>query len=915
MNKRFKTVIICLIALILLCFLFISWFYLKGINLVLKSDFAINKIQKLVKENANMDLELIEPDIKTHLKPIIDFRVKNFTLKKDGEILIQLKDFDINADYKISNKEIKFNTLKASILKINADKLMDGMPKSEQENNEPIDWKLNFYSADLKLDDLELTYRQKNNTLIDLSLRDVFIDLTQQDKYLGFNLDAVILKEGKIFAEIVSSTIDEIKVFKDCLKVENLRVLINNSKLRLDAYADINTIDMDAKSELFYLEDIFKLSQSDFIVPNGSELLKPLLNPSGNVNFKINYKNGDLSGYINVNNTRANLKDVTMLPINITKGKISITKNRIFFNELEGFWGKNKKNKILIEGDIKDYYKSFDSNITIDTLVNNEFLGDYLAPLINNTKLVISQPSDTRVVYKAKNGIMNIVWLAKLPKGVVLGIDYEKTDLNNYDRFIKGDFEIIGDEFNIKNINYYVAPKIRRGMNLTPMFVLDAKMKLDGRLKEAGFSFGQEMPSETLNIFMHDNVFKKGTIKGRAHIVYEKDKAYVDSDIEMNKTLVPSQRLYIKQAHMTSNKNYIFIKSQGGFKRVKYELDSKIVNKIDTPVILEDLTLHLDNLDVERFLEAMNSEHSQSENEKARNSDTIVDDDYMFDTKLLRIKNADLILDKGKFKEIEFGNIQAKMSLDDKGILRLSSNRFDIAQGHSSLKSECDLVNLKYNVKLGVKDINSDLIAKTLFNLEKEITGKASGIMDLNTDKTMKLNGNMKFIIKEGTIGKIGLVEYILKIASLFRNPIVMINPAILMDVISIPEGNFDKITGTVDIKNNVVKNINIKSYSKSLTALIKGRFDMERHDASLRIYTRVSSDKKSVFNFLRNISLNTLANKVKLNSRNDTNYYSSELSELPEVEVNNEKAQVFLTQIEGDIEQNNFLSSLKKLK
>ena len=911
MNKRVKTILFCLIAVIILVHLIISWFYLKGVNLILKSDWAINNIQKIVKKNLNMDLELVEPDIKTHLKPIIDFRIKNLTLKKDGTILIQLKDFDINADYKVSNKEVKFNTLKATTLNINADKLIENFPKM-QKNDEPIDWKLNFYNADLRLDDLEIIYRQKNNTLIDLSMRDVFIDLTNKDKYLGFNLDALISKNNDAYAEIVSSTLDEIKVFDDHLKIENLRVLINNSKLRLDAFMDINNIDMDARSELFYLEDIFKLVKSDFIIPNGSELLKPLKEPKGNVNFKVNYKNGDLSGFVNVNNTRAKLKDVTMLPINIAKGKIIITKDKVHFDNLEGFWGKSKNNKISIIGDIKDYYKSFDSDITIDTLVNNEFLGDYLAPLINNTKLVISKPSDTRVIYKAKNGKMNIVWLAKLPKGVVLGTDYEKSDLNNYDRFIKGDFEIIGDDFNINNINYYIAPDIRRGMKLTPVFVLDAKMKLDGKLKEAGFSFGREMPSEILNIFVRDNTFRKGTIKGRAHVIYVKNKAYLDSDIEINKTLVPTQRLYIKHARLTSNPDYIFIKSQGGFKRAKYDLDTKMVNKIDMPVILENLTLHIDNIDIERFLEVMNSENP---NEQVQNSDTIVDDNYMFDTNLLRIKNADFILDKGHYKDINFGNIKAKMSLGDKGILKLSSNRFDIADGRSSLKSECDLVNLKYNVKLGVKDIDSDLMAKTLFNLEKEITGKASGIMELNTDKTMKLNGNMKFIIKDGTIGKIGLVEYILKIASLFRNPIVMINPAILMDVISIPEGNFEKITGTLDIKNNIVRNINIKSYSKSLTALIKGRFDMERHDASLRIYTKVSSDKKSVFNFLRNISLNSLANKVKLNSRNDTNYYSSELSELPEVEVNNDKAQIFLTQIEGDIEHNNFLSSLKKLK
>ena len=211
--------------------------------------------------------------------------------------------------------------------------------------------------------------------------------------------------------------------------------------------------------------------------------------------------------------------------------------------------------------------------------------------------------------------------------------------------------------------------------------------------------------------------------------------------------------------------------------------------------------------------------------------------------------------------------------------------------------------------------INSDLMAKVLFNLEKEISGHASGIIELYGDSSLKLNGNMNFIIKDGTIGKIGLVEYVLKIASVFRNPVAMLSPGAIMDIINIPEGKFEKITGELTIRDNVVNKINIKSYSNTLSALIRGRFDMELHDTSLRIYTRFSSDKKTMFSFLRNMSLSALANKVQLNSRNDANYYQSELEELPEINVPNEKTQVFLTQVEGDVEHNNFLSSLKKIK
>ena len=74
------------------------------------------------------------------------------------------------------------------------------------------------------------------------------------------------------------------------------------------------------------------------------------------------------------------------------------------------------------------------------------------------------------------------------------------------------------------------------------------------------------------------------------------------------------------------------------------------------------------------------------------------------------------------------------------------------------------------------------------------INGKASGIIDINTDKTLKLNGTIKFVIQNGEIAKIGLVEYVLKFAAIFRNPVAMISPGIFADIVNMPEGKFDKI-------------------------------------------------------------------------------------------------------------------------
>ncbi len=329
----------------------------------------------------------------------------------------------------------------------------------------------------------------------------------------------------------------------------------------------------------------------------------------------------------------------------------------------------------------------------------------------------------------------------------------------------------------------------------------------------------------------------------------------------------------------------------------------------------------MDNVDVERFLTLSNSAPAKEpQQEIVPISYTVSDEEpddnvQTFDIGNVIVEKCNLNILKGFYKGINFADVHATMSLDKDSILKMYSNRFEIAEGHSSGKVDCDLKNQKYNIILGIKDVNSDIMATSLLNLPREISGKASGLMELSTDKSMKLNGSIKFIVQNGTIGKIGLVEYVMKFAALFRNPLAMISPSTFSDLVNIPEGNFDKITGELLIKDNVVNRMQIKSYAPQLSAFIAGRYDLENKDASLRIYTKFSSRNKGFAGFLRNISLNSLANRVPLSSRNDANYYSAELEMLPPIDADEKDCQVFLTTVDGDVENNNFLSSLKKIK
>ena len=142
-----------------------------------------------------------------------------------------------------------------------------------------------------------------------------------------------------------------------------------------------------------------------------------------------------------------------------------------------------------------------------------------------------------------------------------------------------------------------------------------------------------------------------------------------------------------------------------------------------------------------------------------------------------------------------------------------------------------------------------------------------------------------------------------------------MISPSTISDMVNIPEGNFDKITGDMVLKDNVVEMLKIKSSSPQLSSYIVGRYNLENGDAILRIYTKFSNKNKGFAGFLRNFSLNSLANRIPLSSRSDAQYYAAELEQLPPLDAEEKDCQIFLTKVDGDVQHNNFLSSLKKLK
>lgn len=942
---------IALKTVITLGSIIVVWFifYLACLPVIISSSRTINLVENLVNKYTKLNLTVEKPVFKPHILPQAGFEVKNLVLKKDEQELMNIKNLETKVRFgKILFKNITLDKLTADNLTLDVDGLLNALPTPQTEqNSEPaeFDWDIDFFNANLGVKKAFISYNYTPETKIRIGIKNAQLEQTPDAKYLHINTRTDIIQNNKPLLTFEVNDENKVKLQNKSIVVDNLQIDINKSIVTLASLINRKTFDVNVKSDRFFVKDIFDLVNSNLIIPNGKEMLSPLTNPGGAVSFDVKLHNDELSGTIGMKNARAAVKDLGALPLVMPKGLITIYPDRMVFSDFNGYYGKNKSNTIKVSGTIKDYYKTFDSDLTIDTVATNEFLADYLAGLIGGTTIKISKDIPTRVIYKAVNNKMDITWLTKIAKGVSIGIDDTPSALNDYDRAVTGEFILDGNELDIKNLNYYIAQDIHRGMGkIDPILIFDGKMNIaTGELHEAGFSFGRELPSEFLNVFVRRKLFKGGTMKGSLHVLFRNNIPKVKADMQIAKARIPSQRLFIKNATLQTNREDIKINANGRFKRVKYDLAGVIKNELVTPVIVKDLELNLNKVDVDRLLKSLNNQHQpegsttpaqaipapenplpetvavnetpEEECLDENGEECEADDNYMFDTNLIAIEKCAFRLKEGYYNGLTFGNIEANMTLDRNGIFNLQSNRFDIAEGISTLKINCDLKTLKYYIRLGVKDVNSDMFSTAILNLSKEISGKASGLIELTSDASMKLNGSIKFMINDGTIGKIGLVEYLMKVASIFRNPVAMISPATIMDIVNIPEGNFDKIEGELTLKDNVIQRMNIKSYSPTLSALIRGRYDLEKADASLRIYTRFSSSHKGFAGFLRNFSLNALANKVKLSGRNDANYYAAELKDLPPIEAKNEDTQVFLTQVEGDVEHNNFLSSLKKIK
>lgn len=927
-----------LVAILIIAILIFT--YIVALPKLVSNEQFLNYLTQAVKEQVGADLIVEKPVLKTNFSPIINFKTNKISLIKNGKTLLDVDNFDTEFSLaKILQKKIILKKLGSDEIYADINALQT-LSMKEPEEQKTSEFKVDWLSSLLYVKKCMILYKANDKVSIKLLARDLEITSEREPKRIHFGILVEINNQNDKL-RLGFRDFDKVYIKDKKLIVDNFEFIVNRSKVYVDSVADEKNFNFRIHSNNYDIKSIEQFLNSNLVIPNGSDVLACFKDLKGNIKFNFDFTKKGMNGTVGVNKIDFKLIPLANMPISVTDGSLTLDSNNIDIKGFKGFYDNRIANKVEMSGVVKDYTKKADTTLAITGDATNNF-ANYVSKLAN-CKLTLkgNTPFALKVLYDI-SGKVEVAGGAKVPAGSDILIENMSISPNKFDRALGIKLILKGNNVEIKHLNYYIADKIANDVAPTkPMITLKGKLNaMTGAIKELEFDIPEPLPSEFFNVIASQRLFKNGTISGKLKY-FGGNKHYLDGNMTMRGVRISGQKLSIKNGTLTTNRETVHLAADGRFRRTNYTFDGDIKNEILFPIIVKNINLNIDDLDVNRVIQSFaprdpnrqidpkrlaeirknvvksNVSTKYFEVEEKTQAESGNEEPIVFQPNLVAIEKCQFNVKKGEYKDIKFGNLHANLTLTKAGILEIKSNKFDFAEGISTLKVYCDLVKEKYSIRLGAKDVESNLIATTILNLPNEISGKSKALLEFYTDHDAKLNGSIRFAINDGSIMKLGLVQYVLNMAALFRNPIVMISPSTIVDLVNIPEGSFKLINGEMKIRNNVIERMWIKSSSPQLSAFIIGRIDLETFDSSLRIYTKFSNRHKGFAGFLRAFSLNALAKKASsfTSPPEEVSYYATELSQLPKLETGEQNAQVFLTTVDGDVQTNNFLSSLKKVK
>ena len=634
-----------------------------------------NFISEQIKKNCGADLTLKGVNLKTGKE--IAFIVDELSLKKGENKLLELSKIDTLFSLEtLFRGKIKVKKILAESVFADVDGLMELAPKEEKkEKKKSSKGILDFYNVLLGVKKCSINYN-KDNAAIDFQARHMIFDRTGEKKYLHFDFDLNMSKNNHKIS-VSADDMNRFYMVKGAAYIVDFPVFIENSKIIINAkMARDGKYELNIKGEDFSAMDIAEIVNSNTVVANGSELLAPLKDITGTVNFNVKLINDKFSGNISVGEVNFKIIPLLDMPVKITGGLVDIGTKDIEFKEFEGYYNNKKTNILKMKGSTKDYQKTCDTKLFSDIHVTDDFFKNYLSKMLNTPVNLVGE-SGSKLLIKSKNGSCDILWFFKLDEGEGFKFGDQSMVLQKHKTLFKVDLSVVKNILKINTINYYITSELKRGIK--PIITMNGNIDMADNMKflDLNLDIPNPLPSEFLNFLLGHRIFKKGEISGKMSVDNRGNYPYMEGECALDKVFIPAERMYIKSGKLIAKGDYIDIKSEGGFRRSKYKFDGKVNNNLTLPIVVKDMNLTVDNVDVEKILTQPKPVDREGNVYTALISTGAEGEENQepqpFQKGIVAIEKCGLNVEKGVYKEINFGNLHANMTLDKEGVLNISA--------------------------------------------------------------------------------------------------------------------------------------------------------------------------------------------------------------------------------------------------
>lgn len=628
--------------------------------------------------------------------------------------------------------------------------------------------------------------------------------------------------------------------------------------------------------------------------PNKKNFIENFYDLSGNLDIDLNLSKKGLNGICRAKNVTALFMQYK-IPMKLEDTDFKFTGRKIFAQTKGVLGGEAVKTDFLVTGIAT---KNLNVSGNVYSNISDKFTKKYF-PIVN-----VAGKADVHVKYNSKNGITDVMYDVKLPKGSDLLTKFG--DIGNTDktREIFAHTKKIGDVINIENYKYsFVNGKENKDL-LMGKGVFE---KINGHYTPTNLALktNGNLPVFVIQPLIED-YFVGGTFN--ADLNYQFKNKILSGYVNLF-DVTHEDYLFLKTTKLSISNDDIKLNSQGTFLNSPLEVSVTADNNFRNNINVKNIDIHLKKFLIKRG-------ELDSLPKKFKNRTTSSDKPK---------RKYNVIVQKGKIHVDEI--VHSKFYLHDVEINAKLKNRIvdfiipetDYAKGILSAKGSYDLANHSSNIYFFASDIDSNEVASKIFNLYNQIEGSGFATLHLKTkNKLNSIHAHATFAVTDGYLPKLGSREFIINKSSkhkFLRN----LKKTWKFSLEKITNIDFSKkdifysnLRGSFIIDNSVVHNVKIFSQSDYLSMFIEGDYDISDQHGDLYIWGRHNKTEEKKIRIFK-IPL-TLIYRFVFKIEHTKELYKDKLAMIPPIKIRpTDMESVFRVFICGDLNSSDNLKVILK--